>query len=178
MGLSRTDVQKIVQSELANNPAPLDQGQAREQVEEVVRATMADMPETGAGVSVPRKSTPDQFTRFFVNEAVNRYESEGLDATLAYYNTKESTDGPWYVFIIDEDGTMLAHAANPDLVDRPVSFATGPNGYPAGEAVAASADEDGEWFDLHLSQPRFWWGRDQALLDGAPRWADLRLRLV
>ena len=167
VGLSRTDVQKIVQSELANNPAPIDQGRSREQVEEIVRATMADMPETdagtgmaaagdgpeGVGMSVPRKSTPDQFTRFFVNEAIDRYESEGLDATLAYYNTKESTDGQWYVFIIDGDDTMLAHAANPDLVNRPVSAATGPNGYPAGEAVAASADEDGEWFDYTYPNP-------------------------
>ena len=159
VGLSRTDVQKIVQSELANNPAPIDQGRSREQVEEIVRATMADMPETdaggpeGVGVSVPRKSTPDQFTRFFVNEAIDRYESEGLDATLAYYNTAESMDGQWYVFIIDGDDTMLAHAANPDLVNRPVSAATGPNGYPAGEAVAAAADEDGEWFDYTYPNP-------------------------
>ena len=36
------------------------------------------------------------------------YESEGLDATLAYYNTADSIDGQWYVFIIDGDDVVRA----------------------------------------------------------------------
>ncbi len=39
---------------------------------------------------------------------------------------------------------MLAHAANPDLVDRPASEAVGPNNFPSGEALVAVADEYGE----------------------------------
>ena len=142
-GLSRSDIEQIVQSELANNPAPVDQGSSRRQVEQIV----------GASMPMPRKSTPDEFTRFFVNKTIDKYESEGLDATLAYYNTKESMDGQWYVFIISEDDTILAHAANPDLVNRSISAAIGPNGYPAGEAVAAVADDDGEWFDYTFPNP-------------------------
>ena len=142
-GLSRADIQQIVQSELANNPAPVDQGSSRQQVEQIV----------GASMPSPRKSTPDEFTRYFVNSAIDRYESEGLDATLAYYNTSESMDGPWYVFIFDEDDTMLAHAAIPSLVNGPASNAVGPNGFPAGEAVAAVADEDGEWFSYTYPNP-------------------------
>ena len=142
-GLSRSDIEQIVQSELANNPAPVDQGSSRRQVEQIV----------GASMPMPRKSTPDEFTRFFVNKAIDKYESEGLDATLAYYNTKESMDGQWYVFIISEDDTILAHAANPDFVNRSISAAKGPNGYPAGEAVAAVADDDGEWFAYTFPNP-------------------------
>ena len=142
-GLSRSDIQQIVQSELANNPAPVDQGSSRQQVEQIV----------GASMPTPRKSTPDQFTKYFVNNAIDKYESRGLDATLAYYNTKESMDGQWYVFIMSEDDTMLAHAANPDLVNRSISAAKGPNGYPAGEAVAAVADDDGEWFVYTFPNP-------------------------
>ena len=63
-----------------------------------------------------------------------------------YYNTKESVDGQWYVFIIDKNQTIVAHACSPDLVGD-VSQALGPNSYPTGSAVAASADEDGAWFD-------------------------------
>ena len=48
---------------------------------------------------------------------------------------------------------MLAHAANPDLVGRPFSYAKGPNEFPAGLAVAASADEDGEWFSYTYPNP-------------------------
>ena len=77
----------------------------------------------------------------------------GLDATVAYYNTKESIDGQWYIFILDQDDMMLAHAPNPDLVGRPASYADGPNGYPAGEAVVAVADEDGAWFSYTFTNP-------------------------
>ncbi len=70
-----------------------------------------------------------------------------------YYNTKESMDGQWYVFIMSEDDTMLAHAANPDFVNRSISAAKGPNGYPAGEAVAAVADDDGEWLAYTFPNP-------------------------
>ena len=88
-----------------------------------------------------------------VRDAISRYESEGLDATVAYYNTKESVDGQWYVFIIDENQTIIAHAPNPDLVGKHVSQALGPNSYPTGSAVAASADQDGAWFDYTYANP-------------------------
>ena len=155
-GLSRSDIQQIVQSEIANNPAPLDQGSSREQVEQIVREAMSE--ESGqespdAAMSAPRKSTPDQFTRYFVNKAIDMYESEGLDATLAHYNTRASMDGPWYVFIFDADDNIIAHAPDPSLVNGPASNAIGPNGFPAGDAVAASADEDGEWFAYTYPNP-------------------------
>ena len=65
----------------------------------------------------------------------------------------ESIDGQWYVFIGDPDSVFLAHAANRDLVNRPISDAVGPNEYPVGEAVAAVADEDGEWFSYTYPNP-------------------------
>ena len=155
-GLSRSDIQQIVQSEIANNPAPVDQGSSREQVEQMVREAMAE--ESGqaslsTSTSAPRKSTPDQYTKHFVNKAIDMYESEGLDATVAHYNTKASMDGPWYVFIFDADDNIIAHAPDPSLVNGPASNAIGPNDFPAGDAVAASADEDGEWFSYTYPNP-------------------------
>ena len=107
----------------------------------------------GAAASIPSRSTPEEYTKYLVRNAIDRYESGGLDTTVAYYNTKESVDGQWYVFIIDQDNIMIAHAANPALVDRPASAAVGPNGYPAGEAVAAVADGDGAWFHYTFPNP-------------------------
>ncbi len=101
----------------------------------------------------PPKWEPEEYTKHFVKVAINRYESEGLDATVAHYNEQESIDGQWYVFILDENDLMLAHAANPDLVGQPASEAVGPNRYPAGEAVLAVADEDGEWFSHTFANP-------------------------
>ena len=109
---------------------------------------------------------------------MNLYVALGLEETVAYYNAKESVDGQWYVFIIDENQTIIAHAPNPDLVGKHVSQALGPNSYPTGSAVAASADQDGRLVRLHLSQSRLWRCGDQALLGGHPRRHYLRLRLV
>ena len=106
-----------------------------------------------ATAAVPLKSTPADYTKFQVRDAISRYESEGLDATVAYYNAQESVDGQWYVFIIDENQTIIAHAPTPDLVGKHVSQALGPNSYPTGSAVAASADQDGAWFDYTYANP-------------------------
>ena len=102
---------------------------------------------------LPSKSDPTAYTQAFVERAIHRYNTEGLQATLDYYNSPQSIDGQWYVFIIDENQTIIAHAPNPDLVGKHVSQALGPNSYPTGSAVAASADEDGAWFDYTYANP-------------------------
>ena len=103
--------------------------------------------------AVPPRWDPAEYTKHVVRSAIERYDSEGLHATLAHYNTAESIDGQWYVFIIDENRTMRAHAANPALVNRPAAAAVGPHNYPAGEAVIAVADEDGAWFSYTFPNP-------------------------
>ena len=129
----------------------------------------------GSAADAPLRSDNDAYTQYFVRQAIDMYESDGLDATIDYYNTEESVDGAWYVFIVGEDDTVLAHAANPALVGRPASEAVGPNGYPAGEAVAAVADEDGSWFTYSFLNPqtgtpetkRSWAVRHDGLLFGS-----------
>ena len=132
----------------AGAPALVDEATVASLIEQI-----QEQLDTGyATATVPPKSTPADYTKFLVRDAISRYESEGLDATVAYYNTKESVDGQWYVFIIDENQTIVAHA-NPDLVGKHVSQALGPNSYPTGSAVAASADQDGAWFDYTYANP-------------------------
>ena len=63
----------------------------------------------GVVASIPPKSAPADYTGFFVENAISRYETQGLDATLAYYNSEESVDGQWYVFIIDENDLVIGH---------------------------------------------------------------------
>ena len=102
---------------------------------------------------LPPKWEPAEYTKHFVKAAIGKYDSEGLDATVDYYNTSDSIDGQWYMFIFDQDDMMLAHAANPNFVGQPASVAVGPNNYPAGEAVVAAADEDGAWFSHTFVNP-------------------------
>ena len=133
----------------AGAPALVDEATVASLIEQI-----QEQLDTGyATATVPPKSTPADYTKFLVRDAISRYESEGLDATVAYYDTKESVDGQWYVFIIDENQTIIAHAADPDLVGKHVSQALGPNSYPTGSAVAASADQDGAWFDYTYANP-------------------------
>ena len=96
--------------------------------------------------SAPPRWMPEEFTKYFVRAALRRYDAEGLEATAAHYNLPESTDGQWYMFIVDRNEIMVAHA-NPDLVGMNINDVLGPNNYPAGAAVYAVADEDGAWFD-------------------------------
>ena len=100
----------------------------------------------------PAKTDVDGYTRAKVEQAIDLYGAVGLDAATAYYNTPESVDGQWYVFIIDDEGNIVAHE-NQDHVGTPAADVTGPNGYPAGAAVAAAADEDGEWFTYNFTNP-------------------------
>ncbi len=134
----------------AGAPALVDEATVASLIEQI-----QEQLDTGyATATVPPKSTPADYTKFLVRDAISRYASEGLDATVAYYNTKESVDGQWYVFISDDENqTIVAHAPNPDLVGQHSSQALGPNSYPTGSAVAATADQDGAWFDYTYANP-------------------------
>ncbi len=125
-----------------------------EQVEAMIAAGAG--PQEAAeqpAASAPPRWQQDEYTQHLVKQAIAMYQSEGLDATVAHFNTAESIDGQWYIFILDQGDIMLAHAPNPSLVGQPASFAVGPNNYPAGEAVVAVADEDGEWFSYTFPNP-------------------------
>ena len=165
-GLTENEVEQIVEAAIAAIPEP-QAGLTSVDVEEAIRRAMAALPQPTPGLtaaeaasiargvvaSVPPRSAPAEYTRFFVDNAISRYETQGLDATLAYYNRPESTDGQWYVFIADENKIIVAHAADPDLVGKHASQAVGPNSYPAGSALAASATECGAWFDYTYANP-------------------------
>ena len=95
--------------------------------------------------AVPPKWMPEAYTKHFVQTAIKRYESEGLEATVNYYNSPESLDGQWYVFIVDENEILVGHPL-PELVGMNIHDVVGPTNYPSGSGVYGVADEDGAWF--------------------------------
>lgn len=99
------------------------------------------------------KADPAAYTQAFVEQAVRLYDAIGLEDTVAYYNTPESIDGAWYVFIADENDIMIAHAAVPANVGLPPEQILGPGGYPAGAQVAAAATIEGAWTDYTYINP-------------------------
>lgn len=99
------------------------------------------------------KADPAAYTKAFVDEAIRRFEETGRDATIEYYNSPESVDGEWYMFIADEDDVMIAHAAVPENVGEKVEDILGPDGYPAGRMVVAGAREGGAWVPYTYINP-------------------------
>ena len=134
-GLSRAEVEEIVGDELADMPAA-GSGVTAEDVERIARGVVA---------SIPPRSAPAEYTKFFVGNAISRYETQGLDATVAYYNRPESIDGQWYVFIIDENDQVIGHY-DPDRRGLDVKgwVGTDANGYRFGPEMLA-ATEAGRW---------------------------------
>ena len=120
--MSSADVQGVVNDAIAAMPQP-EPGLTRAEVEAMIRTAVADMAKPQPGLSadeaeriaraaiaaVPSKSTPAEYTRHVVDNAVARYEAQGLEATLAHYNSPQSVDGQWYVFIIDENDLVIGH---------------------------------------------------------------------
>ena len=105
-----------------------------------------------ASIDVPR-SQPAAYTQAYVQAAIDRYEADGLDETVAHFNDPASVVGQWYIFIADEDGQLVAHGANQDLVGTPLVDVRGANGYPSGRIVADDATEDGAWSEYIFYNP-------------------------
>ena len=132
---------------------------SRSDVEEIVRDTIATLPATPPATPqmleaiAPRRSMQAVYTQYFVNAAIERYEAQGRVATIDYYNTQASVDGQWYMFIMDENDVMLAHATIPDLVGQPASEIRGPNGYPTTGSLVAIASPEGAWFSYTFLNP-------------------------
>ena len=161
--LTPEDVGKIIDARLAVSGP----GLTRADIEEAVEATLQQIEESQATLthaqvqqiarmvvaSIPPKSAPAEYTQFVVNNAISRYETEGLDATLAYYNRAQSVDGQWYVFIIDGNGEIIGHFdADRIGLDLNGWVGTDANGYNFGADMLA-ATEDGKWVSYVYNNP-------------------------
>ena len=107
----------------------------------------------GVGGGSPSQDDPDAYTKWVVEQAIARYDEQGQARTLRYYNTRESVDGQWYVFIIGEDNTIRAiHPNRQDLIGVDVRGLVDKNGFPYGP-VLASASESGRWVTYTTKNP-------------------------
>ena len=100
-----------------------------------------------ATVLISSKDDPVAFTHAFVLAAVARYESEGVEATAAYYNDPMNIDGQWYVFITDASDMFVAHAPSPDLIGTDLKDLLGRDGSRMLGVEIAEATETGRWIE-------------------------------
>ncbi|MCY4082806.1 MAG: hypothetical protein OXF54_21370 [Caldilineaceae bacterium] len=94
------------------------------------------------------------YTVAVVERAMRLYDARGREAALAYYNSPESVDGEWYVFIFDENEKLVALAVNPDMLGEDLRGDVGVDftGYRHGEAIAG-ATREGMWVDYFFLNP-------------------------
>ena len=94
------------------------------------------------------------YTVAMVERAMRLYDARGREAMLEYYNSAESVDGEWYVFVFDENEKLIALAVNPDTLGADLRGDTGVDftGYRHGEAIAGATAE-GMWVDYFFLNP-------------------------
>lgn len=143
---SATEDTDLAPADADSEPAATETASAELEVDDELSAQDDSLP-------TPSKSAPAQYTRHVVEEAINRYVTDGRDATVEFYSSEESVDGAWYVFIVDEDAEVIAHPETSRVgldVNGPVG--TDVNGYVFGEQLL-TATEDGKWVPYFYTRP-------------------------
>ncbi|MXZ02169.1 MAG: hypothetical protein F4Y88_00385, partial [Chloroflexi bacterium] len=84
--------------------------------------------------------------RNYVNRAVELYDSDGLQATIDYYNSQDSLEGTLYLFLVGADDIYLAHPIFPHLIGTDIKEVVGSDGQELGKEIA-EATEDGIWVE-------------------------------
>ena len=73
----------------------------------------------GNGGLTPTKDEPGAYTKALVEEAIERYESDWLYASIEHWNNPENVDGEWYVFTVNREGyTTARHSPNSGIGSR------------------------------------------------------------
>ena len=91
-------------------------------------------------------------TREYVAKAIARYDKDGIDATIAYYNSQDSLDGQFYLFLIGADDIYVAHPIFPHLIGTDIKDVVGSDGQELGKEIA-EATEDGIWVEYLWPHP-------------------------
>ena len=91
-------------------------------------------------------------TMDYVSRATARYDEEGLDATVEYYNSQESLEGHFYLFLIGADDIYVAHPIFPHLIGTDIKDVVGSDGQELGKEIA-QATEDGIWVEYLWPNP-------------------------
>ena len=111
----------------------------------------AGEPETGPPAW--RDADPRDYTVQYVNQAIERYERDGLESLLNYYNSVASFEGEWYLFATDADDIYHIHPLLPQLIGTDINDVVGSDGYRLGEELAKATDDEGVWVEYLWPHP-------------------------
>ena len=112
----------------------------------------AGEPETGPPAW--RDADPREYTVQYVTQAIERYENEGLESMLNYYNSVASFEGEWYLFATDANDIYHVHPLLPQLIGTDIKAVQGSDGYKLGEELAKATDGgEGVWVEYLWPHP-------------------------
>ena len=82
------------------------------------------------------------------------YDVGGLEALLKRYNDPESVDGDWYIYVLDLEGTIIAHPTIPELRGQSVLGPVGVDitGVRFGPDLL-QVTEEGSWITYYFRNP-------------------------
>lgn len=108
----------------------------------------------GGETGPPPKTERDAYTKWYVQQAVDRYEEAGRQATIDYFNNEAGADDQWYVFIMDANsGITVAHATIPSRVGANSSQRVDITGHAYGPLLKGTP-ESGHWVDYVFYNPQ------------------------
>ena len=96
---------------------------------------------------------PREYTAEYVERAIARYERDGLESTLNYYNSVASFEGEWYLFATDENDIYHVHPLLPNLVGTDIKDVVGSDGYELGKELAKAGEGEGVWVEYLWPHP-------------------------
>lgn len=91
-----------------------------------------------------------------VADAIAAYDATGAAVLFGRINETprpEFFDGDLYIFVVDEDGLTVAHAAEPTRVGSDVTRLTDVDGKAFGTEMLAVATPEGAWVDYKWQDP-------------------------
>ena len=94
---------------------------------------------------------PSGQTKAYVQKAIGYYQANGLDATIAHYNSAESVDGQWNLTMADENDVVRVAVLAPHLIGTDLEELGRVR--KVGEEMAA-ATGDGDWVSFVFPNTR------------------------
>ena len=98
------------------------------------------------------EADPREYTLRYVRRAIDRYDRDGLESTLNYYNSVASFEGQWYLFATDENDVYNVHPLLPHLRGTDIKDVVDSSGFELGKALA-QATEQGVWVEYLWPHP-------------------------
>ena len=95
---------------------------------------------------------PEAGTKAYVQAAIDKYKQEGLEATVAYYGSRESIEGQSSLFLIDQDDRIAVYpcCARRSGSQNRESIKVPSTGFELGKEITR-ATEAGHW--IHYQRP-------------------------